>query len=125
LKDWFGLEEFSTIKRMPTLKPSVDQGHLRNSRCDLFIRNPDESIAIEAKQAVQRIPLYRDRRAPALPAFVPWKIEAAVMTARQTVLKHFGSIHIGPSYRHDDSAAGNAHVVFHRIAFHVMVTLEG
>ena len=45
LKDWFALEEFSTIKRMRTLAPSVDEGHLRNGRCDLFIRNPNESTA--------------------------------------------------------------------------------
>lgn len=55
LKDWFALEEFSTIKRMRTLSPGLDEGHLRNGRCDLFIRNPEESFAIEAKQAVQGI----------------------------------------------------------------------
>ncbi|MDR9876735.1 hypothetical protein RJC98_16220 [Pseudomonas allii] len=60
LKDWFALEEFSTIKRMRTLTPGVDEGHLRNGRCDLFIRNPEESIAIEAKQAVQRIGVRAD-----------------------------------------------------------------
>ncbi|BBN63446.1 MULTISPECIES: hypothetical protein [Pseudomonas] len=60
LKDWFALEEFSTIKRMRTLSPGVDEGHLRNGRCDLFIRNPEESIAIEAKQAVQRIGVRAD-----------------------------------------------------------------
>lgn len=60
MKDWFALEEFSTIKRMRTLAPGVDEGHLRNGRCDLFIRNPNESIAIEAKQAVQRIGVRAD-----------------------------------------------------------------
>ncbi|WP_116866821.1 hypothetical protein [Pseudomonas syringae] len=60
LKDWFAVEEFTTIKRMRTLVPGVDEGHLRNGRCDLFICNPDESFAIEAKQAVQPIGLRSD-----------------------------------------------------------------
>lgn len=60
LKDWFALEEFSTIKRMRTLTPGVDEGHLRNGRCDLFIRNSEESFAIEAKQAIQRIGVKAD-----------------------------------------------------------------
>lgn len=55
LKDWFALEEFSTVKHLRELDPGLDEGHLRNGRCDLFIRNPDESFAIEAKQAVQPI----------------------------------------------------------------------
>lgn len=55
IKDWFALEEFSTLKRLRTVTPGVDEGHLRNGRCDLFICSPRHSFALEAKQANQSI----------------------------------------------------------------------
>ncbi|MEE4075164.1 hypothetical protein V2I49_07450 [Pseudomonas viridiflava] len=60
IKDWFALEEFSTLKRLRKLTPGVDEGDLRIGRCDLFICNPNESFAIEAKQALQSIGLKSD-----------------------------------------------------------------
>lgn len=55
LKDWHALEEFSTQKRFRTLEPGVDAGSLRHGRCDLYIKSPQTSYAIEAKQALQSI----------------------------------------------------------------------
>ncbi|MEI7239984.1 MULTISPECIES: hypothetical protein [Pectobacterium] len=55
LKNWFALEEFSTLKRHRTLEPGVDSGSLRHGRCDLFVQSPNTSFAIEAKQTVQSI----------------------------------------------------------------------
>ncbi|HEK0909982.1 IS66-like element accessory protein TnpA [Pseudomonas machongensis] len=57
--------------------------------------NPDVSIAsvalrhgINANLVRKWIPLYRDRQAPALPAFIPLKLEtAAAIPARQAVAR--------------------------------------
>ncbi|WP_419307911.1 hypothetical protein J8402_04270 [Chromohalobacter israelensis] len=52
-KGWVALEEFGTSKRGHKI-PSEERGE-RVGRCDLYVTNREVSIAMEAKQAWQRI----------------------------------------------------------------------
>lgn len=55
LPGWAALEEYSTQKRGVVPSKKVDDGELRNGRCDLFVRNKNHHFAVEAKQVWQSI----------------------------------------------------------------------
>lgn len=55
LDNWCALEEFSTKKRGKIPSDKVEEGGLKNGRCDLYLSNKKRSYVIEAKQAWQSI----------------------------------------------------------------------
>jgi hypothetical protein len=55
LPNWTALEEYATQKRGIVPLKKIDDGALRNGRCDLFVRNKKHHFAVEAKQVWQSI----------------------------------------------------------------------
>lgn len=55
LDNWCALEQFSTKKRGKIPSDRIEEGGLKDGRCDLYLSNKKNSYVIEAKQAWQSI----------------------------------------------------------------------